>query len=115
MRVAASFRADTFGSQKVIFPPYASTALHFTAGAFFGITTHAGTPRHAAAHATAAPWLPLDGVTIPRAASASVNENIAFVAPRILNDPVFCRFSHLKNNSAPHSASSVAERSTGVR
>src|SRR6266480_4320121 len=50
-----------------------------------------------------------------REASSSVSEKIAFVATRILNDPVFCRFSHLKNSSAPHIASSVADRSTGVR
>jgi hypothetical protein len=98
----------------VIFPPYDSTARHFTPGAFFGITIDAAIPRHAAAHATAAAWFPLECVTTPRRASSSANEKIAFVAPLILNDPVFCRFSHLKNNCAP--ASSLRDRlvNTGV-
>src|SRR5438445_397304 len=53
-------------------------ALAFTAGAFFGMTIQAGTPRHAAAQATAAPWLPLDWVTMPFATSLSVMERMAF-------------------------------------
>src|SRR5580704_7369200 len=114
-RAAVSARADTLGSQKVIFPPYASTARHFTAGAFFGITIHAGMPLHPAAHATAAAWLPLEGATTPCAASASLSEKIALVAPRILNDPVFCRLSHLKYSSAPAIAFNDALVSTGVR
>src|SRR5271156_3825132 len=79
------------------------------------MTIHAGTPRQPAAHATAAPWLPLEGVTMPRAASSSLSEKIALVAPRILNEPVFCRFSHLKKIRAPTIASREAEVRTGVR
>src|SRR5260370_4950771 len=90
-------------------------ALAFTAGAFFGTTIQAGTPRHAAAQATAAPWLPLDWVTIPRATSFSVRERIAFEAPRILKEPVFCRFSHLKKSCAPVMAFRDAEVRIGVR
>jgi hypothetical protein len=40
---------------------------------------------------------------------------MAFYAPRILNDPVFCRFSHLKNNCAPASLSKDWLVSIGVR
>src|SRR5450755_4200474 len=90
-------------------------ARHFTAGAFLGITIHDGTPRHAAAQATAAPWFPLDCVTIPRLASSALSEKMALVAPRILNEPVFCKFSHLKKIRAPVMASREAEVSTGVR
>src|SRR5712692_6110165 len=90
-------------------------ALAFTAGALFGMTIQAGTPRHAAAQATAAPWLPLDCVTIPFDASFSVRERIAFEAPRILNEPVSCRFSHLKKSCAPVIAFRDAEVRTGVR
>src|SRR6266436_5860383 len=90
-------------------------ALAFTAGAFFGMTIQAGTPRHAAAQATAAPWLPLDCVTMPFATSSFVRERIAFEAPRILNEPVFCRFSHLKKSCAPVMAFREVEVSTGVR
>src|ERR1700740_2765241 len=115
MRAAVSARAETFGSQNVIFPPYDSTARHFTFGAFFGITIHAGIPRQAAARATAAAWLPLECVTTPCAASSSLREKIALVAPRILNDPVFCRFSHLKKSSASLIAFSDSLVITGVR
>src|SRR6267143_3516775 len=90
-------------------------AFAFTAGAFFGITIQAGTPRHAAAQATAAPWLPLDWVTIPRATSFSVRERTAFEAPRILKEPVFCRFSHLKKSCAPAMTFKDAHVRTAVR
>ncbi len=40
---------------------------------------------------------------------------IAFVAPRGLNDPVFCMFSHLKNNFLPLSSSKAEEVRTGVK
>ena len=42
------------------------------------------------------PWLPLDCVTTPLAASSSLRLKMALVAPRILKLPVFCRLSHLK-------------------
>jgi len=51
----------------------------------------------------------------PRAASFSVRERIAFDAPRILNEPVFCRFSHLKKSCAPVMAFKDADVRTGVR
>ena len=60
-------------------------------------------------------WAPLEGVTMPCAASASVNERIAFAAPRILNEPVFWKLSHLKKNCAPAIRSSECEVRTGVR
>src|SRR5713226_8324499 len=87
----------------------------FTCGAFLGMTTKAGTPRQTEAQATAAPWLPLDCVTMPREASSSESEKMALVAPRILKEPVLCRFSHLKKRRAPVMASRDAEVRTGVR
>src|ERR1700729_3907708 len=90
-------------------------AWRLTAEEFFGITIHAGTPRHLAAQATAAPWLPLDWVTMPWRTSSSEREKIAFEAPRILNEPVFCRFSHLKKMRAPTSASMDEEVMIGAR
>src|SRR4051794_159467 len=38
-----------------------------------------------------------------------------FIAPRSLNAPPVCRFSHLKKTSQPVRASKAAERMTGVR
>src|SRR6266852_194540 len=90
-------------------------ALAFTAGAFLGMTIQAGTPRHAAAQATAAPWLPLDWVTIPRATSFSVRERMAFDTPRILKEPVFCRFSQLKKSCPQVMAFKDVEVKIGVR
>ncbi len=52
---------------------------------------------------------------MPCAASSLPSEKIALVAPRILKEPVFCRFSHLKKSRTPVSASRVAEVRTGVR
>ncbi len=52
---------------------------------------------------------------MPRDASSSESERMAFDAPRILNDPVFCRFSHLKKSRAPARASSDEDVRTGVR
>ena len=51
----------------------------------------------------------------PRAASSSVRQKTALVAPRILKAPTFWRFSHLKRSSAPHMASRALQAMTGVR
>jgi len=53
------------------------------------------------ANAHAAPWLPVDAVTMPLSRSAALNERILFSAPRTLKEPVCCRFSHLKYTSTP--------------
>ena len=71
-------------------------------------------PRVRAASASAAPWLPEEWVTTPRAACASSSDHTALQAPRNLNAPARCRCSHLKWTAQPASASSERERSTGV-
>src|SRR5690606_40863738 len=60
-------------------------------------------------------WLPDDCVTTPREASSSDNELTALHAPRNLNAPTRCRFSHLKNSVHPAKASSERDAMTGVR
>src|SRR5438552_9156232 len=50
----------------------------------------------------------------PLARSASESEKTRFAAPRILNAPPFCRFSHLKKALTPDSASKVLDVRTGV-
>jgi len=84
-------------------------------GASSGITTCAGMPRARAAYASAAPWLPDECVTTPRAAMSAGRPNTALHAPRALNAPIFCRFSHLNQSRAPAIASSERLVSTGVR
>jgi hypothetical protein len=60
-------RAGTLGAQKWTFAPKLSTFAILTFGALSGITTCAGMPRCCAAYASAAPWLPDECVTTPRA------------------------------------------------
>src|ERR1700676_1365112 len=52
---------------------------------------------------------------MPFAICSLLMEKMALLAPRILNEPVFWKLSHLKNRRAPAMASSSREVSTGVR
>jgi hypothetical protein len=79
-----------------------------------GTTTIARIPRARAASATAVPWLPEECV-ITSGVRAGSSCNSTFMAPRYLNAPPVCRFSHLKNTRCPTRASKAAERMTGVR
>src|SRR5919202_138726 len=63
--------------------------------------TVAWTPASRAAHATAWPWLPALAATTPAARSESDNVAILLTAPRILNEPVRCRFSAFSHTSRP--------------
>jgi hypothetical protein len=90
------------------------TAARFTAGALDGITMCAGMPRSRAASASAAAWLPEECVATPRRASSSESDATALQAPRNLNAPTFCRFSHLKNTRAPARSSTLRLVRTGV-
>jgi hypothetical protein len=57
-------------------------------------------PASCAASATACAWLPLEcvrNVSGPSCVRLSSTWRTAFVAPRYLNAPIFCRFSHYKN------------------
>src|SRR2546426_4868498 len=78
---AASWRAETRGSQKVIFPPYPSTARHFTAGAVFGMTIHPRVPRPPAPPPSAAARVPLRWGTTPPPAPSSLPQNTPVLAP----------------------------------
>ena len=89
--------------------------LHFLRRAVEGMTMYAGMPRRAAARDRAAAWLPEECVTTPCRASSSDKENTALQAPRDLNAPASCRFSHFRYSSAPNVSSSLATRTTGVR
>src|SRR4051812_28532086 len=74
----------------------------------------AGAPSSRAAHATAWPWLPALAATTPAASrSGSRLESLTY-APRILNEPVRCRFSAFKRTGRPASRDSVSDGKTGV-
>ncbi len=70
-----------------------SVGSTFAIGASSGMKIVAGMPSSRAAQATAWPWLPAQAATTPAARSAAVSVASRFMAPRILNEPVRCRFS----------------------
>ena len=82
-------------------------------GAPSGMNTKHGTPRARAAYATAWAWLPALPVITP-AAHSSPSIDTFVSAPRILNEPVLCRFSLFSATIPPARSLSVRELSTGV-
>ena len=52
-------------------------------------------PSLVAERATPCAWLPAEQAITPFAASSGESLRILLKAPRILNEPVFCRFSDL--------------------
>src|SRR3954463_3757676 len=79
------------------------------------MNTVARAPSSRAASATPWAWLPALAATTPRARSASLRRAIRVYAPRILNEPVRCRFSHLSQTGPPTRSASARECSCGVR
>jgi len=79
------------------------------------MTIVAAAPTCFAAIAVACAWFPEEKATTPARSAASGSPRIRFAAPRILNAPPRCRFSHLKNTRVPARASNPAEVITGVR
>ena len=82
--------------------------------ALSGTTTSASAPTMRAACATAAPWLPVEAVTMPCPSSSAESESVLLSAPRALKEPVCCRFSHLSTTGEPTSAVSPTEGTDGV-
>src|SRR5262245_4195787 len=78
------------------------------------MTTVAAQPRWPAANATPWAWLPALAATTPRARSASESREILLKAPRTLNEPVRCRFSHFRKTGPAKASESTREWSTGV-
>src|SRR5215472_14030674 len=76
--------------------------------------TVARAPSVAAANATPCAWLPALAATTPRSRSASVSLLIRTYAPRGLNEPVRCRFSHFRNTGPDSRSDRTRECSTGV-
>src|ERR671932_1263611 len=74
----------------------------------------AGAPSSRAAHATAWPWFPALAATTPAARSASVSVAILLTAPRILNEPVRCRFSAFSHTSRPVMRENVSDGCAAV-
>src|SRR6476620_5626754 len=79
-----------------------------------GMYTFAVEPTRDAASATPCAWLPADAATTPAAFSCADSRAIRTYAPRILNDPVRCRFSHLRCTGPPTAWASGRDDSIGV-
>src|SRR5215472_7646250 len=78
------------------------------------MTIVALTPAAVAAWARACPWFPAEAATTPSRACSGVSAITRLYAPRILNEPVFCRFSGLISTSASSIRDSVALCCSGV-
>ena len=78
------------------------------------MTMVAGMPSSRAASAVPWAWLPDENATTPARRCSGLNLDSALNAPRNLNAPMRCRFSHLKKTSAPSSSFTVREVITGV-
>jgi hypothetical protein len=76
-----------------------------SAGASVGMQMIAVVPTIRAASATPCAWLPDENATTPRSRSAVVRASSLLRAPRILNAPARCRFSHLKKTWWPLASS----------
>src|SRR4051794_37279302 len=79
------------------------------------MNTVAFAPSIRAASATPWAWLPALAATTPRARSAPVSREIRVYAPRNLNEPVCCRFSHFSQTGPPTRSARARECSRGVR
>ncbi len=66
-------------------------------------------PSSRAAQATAWPWLPALAATTPAARSSSPSVDSLLTAPRILNEPVRCRFSALSHTVRAQRRENVSE------
>jgi hypothetical protein len=94
--------------------PYDLQASILVIDAPTGTKISQATPRSRAAAAIAWAWLPaLPAVTPARARSPSTASLL--MAPRILNEPVRCRFSAFTTTRPPVAADSTGDESTGVR
>jgi len=84
-------------------------------GAWRRITMVAATPASAAATATPWAWLPAEAAITPRSRALVGKVRMRFSAPRILYDPVRCRFSYFSQTRPPHSSEKVRDSQQGVR
>ena len=117
---AASARAATSASSTEVptcrtWAPYPRVAASLGTDASTGMYTTASMPSICAASATPCAWLPALAATTPRAFSSSGIRDRRVYAPRILNEPARCRFSHLRTTGAPATSDIARNGCTGVR
>ena len=111
---AAATHSSTPAPPRCTIAPSAPHPSTFDSGASTGMNTSHGTPRALAAWASAQAWLPALPPVTPRA-HPSPSAASLFRAPRILNEPVRCRFSALSATTPSRRWVSVSDGSTGVR
>ena len=93
-------------------PPMRSTAMILVAGAVSGAMIVALTPIRRAQNATPCAILPAEAVKTPPASRSRGVRAMTLAAPRILNEPIGCRFSNFRYKFAGESA---LHRIRGVR
>ena len=76
--------------------PMRSTAASFVAGAPSGTTTVHGMPSRCAFQATPCAMFPALAVHTPRSSCERGVSAMRLLAPRILNEPIGCRFSSFR-------------------
>ena len=106
--------SSTVAPTRCTVAPYPRVASTLGSAARSGMNTVARTPSVCAASATPCAWLPALAATTPRARCPASSRAIRVYAPRILNDPVRCRFSHFSSTGPPHSSLSAREFAMGV-
>ncbi len=89
-------------------------ACTFGRGAVSGMNTVAGTSIDWAASATPCAWFPAEAATTPTSLVPGSSCVTTFMAPRILNDPVRCRFSALNHTSRSLKRENDVEWTVGV-
>src|SRR5215218_6890625 len=94
--------------------PYPRVASSLGIGALVGMNTVDEMPNSWAARATPCAWLPALAATTPRAFSCAESRHIRVYAPRILNEPARCRFSHLRCTGPPTRSDNARLYSSGV-
>ena len=94
--------------------PEPRVASILASGASVGTYTSHGTPRARAPAASACAWLPAEAPTTPAVQPSPSAASLA-ATPRILNEPVRCRFSALSATTPPARSEIVREDRIGVR
>src|SRR3569832_1072198 len=95
--------------------PYERVASCLAREARSGITIVEAIPSVRAASATPCAWFPAEAAITPRRRSSGERWERQLKAPRILNEPVFWRFSSLRKTGTPARRLSERDGTIGVR
>ncbi len=109
----ASSKVSPWLTMRAVTPPSRCAAAHLETGDQRGITRTAGIPASFAARATPRAWFPALAAITPWTRVRS-RESTLLAAPRILNDPEYCRFSSLERILPPNREERGVSSTRGV-